>query len=111
MAEDPISPIVADIRALFNLQDAAANGHGEALALQQWLLFRIGKQDWRTLPPDDGTAAIIAGYVLSGGQPELAENLAKAKGLEHSAQRLLEGAAHYMRGESGKALENWKSIE
>ena len=108
------SPVIAEIRTLFGLQDAAANGNAEAVDLQRQLLSQMKQQqqeDLVGLRPDAYTAAMIAGYVLSGGQPELAEALASDEKLDHLSKSLLEGAALYMRGDREKAGEQLKVIE
>ncbi len=114
--EAPTSPplIIAEIRTLFSLQDAAANGSSEAVELQRQLLSQIKQrqpQDIKDLQPNAATAAMIAGYVLSGGQPGLAEQFATAEGLGGHSRKLLLGSAHYMRGERDAAIEQLKTIE
>lgn len=107
------SPVISEIRTLFSLQDAAANGNAEAVSLQRQLLSQMKEQQDMILDlrPDEFSASLIAGYVLSGGQPDLAELLAKNERLNPFSRRLLEGAAHYMRGNREKANELLNPIE
>jgi chemotaxis protein MotC len=105
--------IIRDIRSIFALQDAVAAGHASAIGLQKSMLTQVGK---KLLGHDmsshaDGLAPGVAGYVLSGGDPGVAEKLAGVSGLKPQNVLLLKGAALYMRSKREEAATEWKSLD
>ena len=96
-AQDDISH---EIDELLLLQDRSAQGDGSAMAAQKALLLSIG-QKLKTLPESPSTqiASQIAAYVLSGGDPDVAEKLSTAEGMKYGDRMVLAGSAHFMRGE------------
>ncbi|MCA3554249.1 hypothetical protein [Aestuariivirga sp.] len=93
-----------DIKRLLSLQDAAAMGSIAAIDEQKRLLRSIDK----ALLAETGHAAsppatAVAAYVLSGGDPQVAERLAKAPDTTAHDRRLLEAAAVFMRGDRAAA--------
>lgn len=108
--------IVRDIRSLFALQDAAANGNRSAVELQKAMIAQIGgellREEWRQ--DAERFAPSVAAYVLSGGNPEVAERLSESGHLGNRSRHLLKGAALYMRGkaeEAGTELSHLKIEE
>lgn len=99
--------IVEHIRLLFRLQDASANGDRHAVEGQQAELAEI--RDLLAARPegDAGSlAALVAGFVLSGGDPALADKLAAADGLPPTMRALLEGSALFMSGKQDEARKS-----
>lgn len=118
-AEEPLpvydgpASAVRDIRSIFALQDAVASGHASAIALQKAMLAQVAEKLLGEAPAPDPNrlAPNAAGYVLSGGNPQVAEKLAAAEGITPSNARLLKGAAFYMRGKREEAAAQWASLD
>lgn len=106
------SPLLQDLDALFLLQDATARGRQDAAALQKPLLVSIGKK-LREIGTEDPNmlAPLVAGYVLSGGDPAAAERLSKAEAIESSNRQLLEGAFLFMQGSRAEAAQRLEPID
>lgn len=101
-----------EIDRLSLLQDAAARGEVGAAFRQKALLSKIGEiitatpeAEYRELVGD----AII--YVLSGGNPDVAERIARSEGLSARDRGLLRAAILFMRGNRKEAGELLAGIE
>ncbi len=118
-AEEPVpvydgpASAVRDIRSIFALQDAVASGHVSAIALQKSMLAQVADKLLGEAPAADPNrlAPNVAGYVLSGGNPQVAEKLAAAAGTTATNARLLKGAAFYMRGKREEAAAQWATLD
>ena len=102
---DEENVVGAKIDQLLTLQDMTGAGDRNAVAEQKALLVEIGRH-LKSLPSDSSPRFIsqVAAYVLSGGDPKLAEGLSKVQGLSASHQGLLEASALFMQGDR-KAAE------
>ena len=109
----PRPAVLDDIRSLFALQDLVAAGHQEAAQLQKSLLAQInGKINEEILKSQPNLLApVITGYVLSGGNPRIAEMLAEIEGLEPRYRPLLKAAAFYTRGNREEAESEFAKID
>ena len=105
--------VLSDIRALYALQDAAAGGLNEAGALQKALLQQISRKLAMDIPESlpNALAPGVAGFVLSGGNPALADLLAERQGLSTLHRKLLHGASLYMRGKLEAASVELSDID
>lgn len=101
----PPPDVVLDIRTLYSLQDAAAAGHVEAGTLQQAMLQQIDRKLAAGLPEGEQNVLVqnIVGFVLSGGNPSVADHLAERDNLSALQRKLLRGASLYMRGKREEA--------
>jgi chemotaxis protein MotC len=108
----PRPAVLDDIRSLFALQDLVAAGHQNAAPLQKSLLAQInGKINEEILKSQPTLLApAITGYVLSGGNPRIAEMLAETKGLEPRYRPLLKAAAFYTRGKHDDAESEFAKL-
>lgn len=104
--------LLNDLDALFLLQDATASGRRDAAALQKPLLVSIGEKlsGVSTIEPNL-LAPLVAGYVLSGGDPEVATELAKSDSLTPIHRRLIEGVSLLMRGEREEAAKLLRNLD
>jgi chemotaxis protein MotC len=104
---------VRDIRSLFALQDAVANGHRSAIALQKSMIVQIEKRLLEDVVSSeaDRLAPSVAGYVLSGGNPAVAERLLESEVIGGRNRHLLKGASLYMQGKSEEASAELKFVE
>jgi chemotaxis protein MotC len=98
--------LLNDLDALFLLQDATASGRSDAAALQKPLLVSIGERlsEGSAIGPDT-LAPLVAGYVLSGGDPDAAAALAQSDQLSPSHRQLVEGVSLFMRGDRVEAAK------
>lgn len=103
--------IVHDLDALFLLQDATARGRGDAATLQKPLLRSIGRAFTTTTDDPNRLAPHAAAYVLSGGDPEVADALAGREGMQQANRRMLEGVALFMRNDREEAAKRLASID
>lgn len=105
-------PILAELDVLFRLQDAAARGVSDAASLQKGMLVAVGEK-LMTLDEKETQrlGPYVAGYVLSGGNPQAAERLAKLEGLPAPQRRLLEGTALFMKGERQEAAKKFDGLD
>ncbi len=110
----PVTPaVIGDIRLLFSLQDRAADGNRETVQLQKALLSQIGRElteDIQKLQPN-AIAESVAGFVLSGGSPAIAERLMMREGLSNRNRKLLEGSALFMRGKRKDSLQTLQGLD
>jgi chemotaxis protein MotC len=110
----PVRPkVISDIRSLYVLQDAAAGGHREAAMLQKAMLSQISRKLEADIAAADpaSLAQDVVGFVLSGGNPGLAEALSERSGISGFDKKLLRGAAFYMRGSRPEAVAAWSTVE
>lgn len=105
-------PVLAELDVLFRLQDAAARGVSDAASLQKGMLVAVGE---KLMALNDAESqrlgSYVAGYVLSGGDPQTAEKFAQLNGLPASQRRLLEGAALFMKGEREAAAKQFDGLD
>lgn len=99
------------IETLFRLQDESAMGVAQSLPRQKDLLTEIGKQLLEAEVEDaDDLAFHIAGYALSGGNPEVVDRFLASAALTGGKRRLLEACAAYMRGDRDAALSIFSAV-
>jgi chemotaxis protein MotC len=104
--------VIGDIDRLFLLQDATAFGVREAAEDQKSLFQDIAKH-----LHDDGSGQFrllihpVAAYVLSGGNPQSAEDLSQRDGIDPQAKHLLEAVALFMRGDRPQAAKLFRNID
>lgn len=106
-----VRKIAEEVDELFLMQDAAAHGVKDAEVQQKQMLIKLEKR--LSLLVELGSAelsAIVTGYVLSGGNPLLAETLAKKLEQDTSERSLLEGAAFLMRGHYADAQQRFTNV-
>ena len=109
---EAVSLIKSDLDRLLSLQDSAASGNLEAAAQQKLILPRLTNAlktaADSTLPNliDESIA-----YVLSGGDPALAERVSKAAGVSGERQNLLKAVAAFMGGNRDSAAQLFERIE
>lgn len=104
--------VVKDIDRLFQLQDATAFGVLQAAEEQKTLLQEIAT----SLPATDAGAAPllvhpVAAYVLSGGNPQAAEQLSQREGISPDDKHLLDAVAMFMRGDRAAAAKLFGSMD
>lgn len=106
------SEITSDLDRLLSLQDSAAAGNHAAAAQQKVILPRL-TQALRAAPdaalPDLVDQTVI--YVLSGGDPALAERLSRSPGVSGEKQMLLKATAAFMSGDRELAARHFEAIE
>lgn len=109
----PRPAVLDDIRSLFALQDRVAAGHQDAAKLQKAMLARInGEMSEAVLKSQPNVLAPeITGYLLSGGDPRVAEMLAEVAGLEPRYRPLLKGAVLYTRGSREEAEAQLRKVD
>ena len=109
---DEENVVGAKIDQLLTLQDMTGAGDRNAVAEQKALLVEIGRH-LKSLPSDSSPRFIsqVAAYVLSGGDPKLAEGLSKVQGLSASHQGLLEASALFMQGDRKAAEKLFDKID
>lgn len=109
----PPPAVVGDIRSLFAIQDAAALGTPEASDMQTLMIGQINeslrKQDLAAV--SQRLAILTAGFILSGGDPALADHIAEAPALHPSDRKLLKGAAAYMLGDPDAARQAFADLD
>lgn len=102
------------LRQLYRMQDAVAQGDRAGIAGQKQILSELKVKGLELLDAEmmgQAAATSVAGYVLSGGQPEIAELLAEQDGIESRSKGLLKGSAAYMRGQMDNAAKEFAAIE
>lgn len=97
---------------LFALQDRAAAGSTSSVADQKELLPSLGKTI-ENIPADQYSASssLIAAYILSGGDPQVAERASAWKTFSEHDQKLLQASARFMKGEREEAAKFLDNIE
>lgn len=106
------NPLYVDLDALFLLQDATARGSQDAAALQKPLLLALGaKLAEQGKENPDELAPLVAGYVLSGGDPAVAEQWSRAEALRPASRNLLKGVFLFMEGDRAEAATLLKPID
>lgn len=105
--------VVNEIRTLFSLQDAAARGQRDAIPLQKLMLSRLAMDlsSDKFTEEANSLAAYVAGFVLSGGDPSIADHFSKADGTSSASRHLLKGTSLYMRGDRSAALKELTNID
>lgn len=106
------NPVLAELDVLFRLQDAAARGVSDAASLQKGMLVAVGAKLMALNDAErERLGPYVAGYVLSGGDPQTAETLAKFEGLPAAERHLLGGSALFMKGERQEAAKQLGSLD
>lgn len=96
-----------DVAVLLGEQDRSAAGRVDALEHQKSMLASINKnyQDAKKFQPAVSNLPAMTEYVLSGGNPELAERFLKGDGIPAEGAAILTAAVHFMRGERDEAAK------
>lgn len=104
--------LLTSVDELFFLQDRAAAGSTASVAGQKALLLSIGKAI-AGMPADQHRipASLIAAYMLSGGDPQVAEGSRVWKTFSQEEQKLLEASARFMMGERQEAAQLFGAID
>lgn len=102
-----------DVATLLREQDKSAAGHADALTQQKVMLAFINREygDARKLESTESTLHAMTKYVLSGGNPDLAERYLEGSGLPEKADGILRAAVHFMRGERDEAAKLLTGID
>ena len=97
----------SDVAALLREQDRSAAGRADALTRQQSKLASISKDYLGAgkFEPVEPNLRAMTEYVLSGGNPDLAERFLKSSGLPGKDIGVLKAAIHFMRGEREAATK------
>jgi chemotaxis protein MotC len=104
--------LLNDLDALFVLQDATANGRRDAATLQKPLLVSMGeKLSASSKIEPNMLAPVVAGYVLSGGDPDVASALARSEQLTPVHRQLVEGVSLLMRGDRAEAAKLLRGMD
>lgn len=100
------------VERLFRLQDQGAEGEAGSLPAQKQLLVEIGGyfSNGPTVSPE-ALAFHVAAYVLSGGDPGVAERFSHIDEMPQSKRAVLRAAAAFMRGERENALQLLAAID
>lgn len=106
------STITSNLDLLLSVQDSAAAGNHQAAEEQKQILERITKA-LKTMPEDQLSAFVeqTVAYVLSGGDPGVADRLSRASGLSNEEQTMLRASAAFMDGNSELAKQLFMKIE
>ena len=102
-----------DVAVLFTQQDRSATGRADALAQQKSMFSSINKMygDAEKFDATESNLHAMTEYVLSGGNPELAERFLERGGLPEKGAGILLGAIHFMRGERDHATKLLTGID
>lgn len=107
--------IGSELSLIFNLQDRTGNGEQDLLHSQKQLLFHAGPAlaaFLRSAHEDEirAIAPFVVAYVLSGGDPAIAQKLSENTVLSRQDRRLLEGSALFMKGDQERARTIFSDI-
>lgn len=102
------------VRGLLRLQDQMAAGQGSAIEAQRQIITNIEEHfggGGRLPEATIANAKAALSYVLSGGPPEIAGQLAKEEHLAELYKRLLNAAVHFKKGEDTEARKLLNHVE
>lgn len=102
----------SDVDALSRLQDAAADGAIAAVTAQKDMLIRINKR-LAAIRNQQHPVSVpwVAAYVLSGGNPEVAEHPSVLETMAVQDRELLHASALFMNGDRQKADSLFRNID
>lgn len=104
--------LVSEIDELLRRQDEAAAGSIDSVPAQKQLLLKIASGLSNASPSQyPRLAPATIAYVLSGGDPDIAERLSANTSLSAEEQQLLRASAHLMSGDREDAAPLFASID